>query len=415
MSTVGGSARLLLLLPTRTYRTEDFVDAARTLGVDLVCASEKPSTLEALAPDGLLTLDFADPERATAAVADWSKARPLAAVVGVDDVTAAAAAAIAARLGLRASAPAAVAAARDKFQMRQCLAAAGVPVPRFRRIALADNPVLAARGVEFPCVLKPLSLSASRGVIRANTIEQFVVAFERIAALLVRDDVTVSGDAARYLLAEEYVPGLEVALEGLLIRGRLHVLALFDKPDPLEGPFFEETIYVTPSRLPDAVQRAIAATTTAACAALGLTEGPVHAELRVNDDGPWVLEIAARSIGGLCSRTLRFGTGMTLEEIILRHALGWSIASLERERPAAGVMMIPIPRAGVLRTVHGLDEASATRHVEDVVISAHAGQELIPLPEGWQYLGFIFARAERPADVEDALRIAHSRLRFVID
>ena len=415
MSTEGGSKRLLLLLPTRTYRTEDFVDAARTLGVDLVCASEKPSTLETLAPDGLLTLDFADPERAAAVVADWSKARPLAAVVGVDDVTAAAAAAIAARLGLRASTPAAVAAARDKFQMRQCLAAAGVPVPRFRRIALAENPVLAARGVEFPCVLKPLSLSASRGVIRANTTEQFVVAFKRIAALLVRDDVTVVGDAARYVLAEEYVPGLEVALEGLLIRGRLHVLALFDKPDPLEGPFFEETIYVTPSRLPEAVQSAITATTAAACSALGLTEGPVHAELRVNDDGPWVLEIAARSIGGLCSRTLRFGTGMTLEEIILRHALGWPIATLERERPAAGVMMIPIPRGGVLRQVHGLEDAKGTRYVDDVVISAHVGQELIPLPEGWQYLGFIFARAETPADAEDALRIAHARLKFVID
>jgi biotin carboxylase len=415
VSTEGGSKRLLLLLPTRTYRTEDFVDAARTLGVDLVCASEKPSTLETLAPDGLLTLDFADPERAAAVVADWSKARPLAAVVGVDDVTAAAAAAIAARLGLRASTPAAVAAARDKFQMRQCLAAAGVPVPRFRRIALAENPVLAARGVEFPCVLKPLSLSASRGVIRANTTEQFVVAFKRIAALLVRDDVTVVGEAARYVLAEEYVPGLEVALEGLLIRGRLHVLALFDKPDPLEGPFFEETIYVTPSRLPEAVQSAITATTAAACAALGLTEGPVHAELRVNDDGPWVLEIAARSIGGLCSRTLRFGTGMTLEEIILRHALGWPIATLERERPAAGVMMIPIPRGGVLRQVHGLEDAKGTRYVDDVVISAHVGQELIPLPEGWQYLGFIFARAETPADAEDALRIAHARLKFVID
>jgi biotin carboxylase len=404
----------LLLLPTRTYRTEDFVDAAHSLGVDLVCASEKPSTLEALAPDSLLTLDFSDPVDAAARVAEWAAARPLAAVVGVDDVTAAAAAAIAERLGLRASAPAAVAAARDKYQMRQCLAAAGVPVPRFRRIALSENPVLAARGVGFPCVLKPLSLSASRGVIRANTTEQFVVAFKRIAALLARDDVTVSGDAARYLLAEEYVPGLEVALEGLLIQGRLHVLALFDKPDPLEGPFFEETIYVTPSRLPEAVQTAIRTTTTAACAALGLTEGPVHAELRVNDDGPWVLEVAARSIGGLCSRTLRFGTGMTLEEIILRHALGWSIATLERERPAAGVMMIPIPRAGVLREVHGLDDARATRHVEDVVISAHAGQEVVPLPEGWQYLGFVFARAEAPADVEDALRIAHARLRFVI-
>src|SRR5438094_1064584 len=411
---VVGSARLLLLLPTRTYRTEDFIDAARTLGVDLVCASEKPSTLEALAPDGLLTLDFADPARAAAAVADWSKARPLAAVVGVDDVTAAAAAAIAARLGLRASAPAAVAAARDKFQMRQCLAAAGVPVPRFRRVALADNPVLAARGVEFPCVLKPLSLSASRGVIRANTIEQFVVAFERIAALLVRDDVTVSGDAARYLLAEEYVPGLEVALEGLLIRGRLHVLALFDKPDPLEGPFFEETIYVTPSRLPDAVQRAIAATTTAACAALGLTEGPVHAELRVNDDGPWVLEIAARSIGGLCSRTLRFGTGMTLEEIILRHALGWSIASLERERPAAGVMMIPIPRAGRLEDVRGLEAARAVGGIEDVIISIPKGHTVVALPEGSRYLGFIFSRAAAPAEAEATLRRAHALLDFTI-
>jgi biotin carboxylase len=335
-------------------------------------------------------------------------------VVGVDDVTAAAAAAIAERLGLRASPPAAVAAARDKFQMRQCLAAAGVPVPRFRRIRLDENPVLAARGVAFPCVLKPLSLSASRGVIRANTTEQFVVAFKRIGVLLRRDDVSVSGDAAQYLLAEAYVPGLEVALEGLLRGGTLNVLALFDKPDPLEGPYFEETIYVTPSRLPEAVQDAIRATTVAACAALGLTEGPVHAELRVNDDGPWVLEVAARSIGGLCSRTLRFGTGMTLEEIILRHALGWPIATLERERPAAGVMMVPIPRGGTLRAVHGVEEAKAVPHVEDVVISAHVGQEVVPLPEGWQYLGFVFARSRDPAEVEDALRIAHSRLRFEI-
>ena len=411
---MGGTARLLLLLPTRTYRTEDFVDAARTLGVDLVCASEKPSTLEALSPDSLLTLDFADPAGAAEAVTAWSAERPLSAVVGVDDVTAAAAATIAERLGLRASAPAAVGAARDKFQMRQCLAAAGVPVPRFRRILLDENPVIAARGVEFPCVLKPLTLSASRGVIRANTTEQFVVAFKRIRALLAGDDVTVSGDGARYLIAEEYVPGLEVALEGLLTGGTLHTLALFDKPDPLEGPYFEETIYVTPSRLPQAVQTAIEAAAASACAALGLTEGPVHAELRVNDEGPWLLEVAARSIGGLCSRTLRFGTGMTLEEIILRHALAWPIATLERERRPAGVMMIPIPRGGTLRAVEGVEGARAVPHVEDVVISAHVGQELIPLPEGWQYLGFIFARAGNPAEVEDALRIAHGRLKFDI-
>jgi biotin carboxylase len=406
--------RLLLLLPTTTYRTQAFLDAARTLGLDVVCASEEPSTFEAQAPDHLLTLDFTDPDASAAKVAAFAGRRPLSAVVGVDDLTAVAAAAIAERLGLRASAVAAVAAARDKYQMRQCLAAAGVPIPRFRRIALKDDPFLAARGVAFPCVLKPLALSASRGVIRANTVDQFIAAFRRIATLLQRDDVEIAGDAAQFLLAEEYVPGVEVALEGLLVGGTLHTLALFDKPDPLEGPFFEETIYVTPSRLPAAVQEAIARVSASACTALGLAEGPVHAELRVNDAGPWVLEVAARSIGGLCSRTLRFGTGMTLEELILRHALGWPIATLTRERKPAGVMMLPIPRAGRLQAVRGTEAAAAVPGIEQVTITAHAGQELVPLPEGWQYLGFIFARADTPAAVELALRDAHARLVFEI-
>ena len=406
--------RLLLLLPTTTYRTEDFLDAARTLGVDVVCASEKPSTFEAHAPDHLLTLDFADPDAAAARVAALAGRRPLNAVVGVDDLTTVAAAAIAERLGLRSNPVAAVAAARDKHQMRQCLAAAGVPVPRFRPIALKDDPFLAARGVAFPCVLKPLALSASRGVIRANNVDQFIAAIRRIGALLQRADVEAAGDAAQFLLAEQYVPGVEVALEGLRVRGTLHTLALFDKPDPLEGPFFEETIYVTPSRLPATAQRAIEHVTAAACAALGLDEGPVHAELRVNDAGPWVLEVAARSIGGLCSRTLRFGTGMTLEEIVLRHALGWPIASLTRERRPAGVMMIPIPRAGRLAAVRGVKAAGAVAGIEEVAITAHAGQELVPLPEGWQYLGFIFARADTPDAVEAALRDAHARLAFEI-
>jgi biotin carboxylase len=407
--------RLLLLLPTRSYRIEAFVEAARSLGVELVCASEKPNVFEAEAPDHLLTLDFSDPVSCADIVEDFARTRPLRAVVPVDDITSVVAAAIAERLGLRANRVAAATAARDKHEMRQCLAAGGVPVPRFRRIALGEDPYRAARGVTFPCVLKPLSLSASRGVIRANTVDQFVAAFRRITALLERDDVTVTGDAARYLLAEAYVPGLEVALEGLLVRGALQTLAIFDKPDPLEGPFFEETIYVTPSRLPAAVQQRIVDVTGEACEALGLTEGPIHAELRANDDGPWVIEVAARSIGGLCSRTLRFGTGMSLEEIILRHALGWPIASLVRERKPAGVMMIPIPRTGRLRAVHGLPEARATTGIEDVTITAHVGQELVPLPEGWQYLGFIFARADEPAEVEDTLRRAHSHLRFEFD
>jgi biotin carboxylase len=406
--------RLLLLLPTTTYRTGDFLAAARTLGVDVVCASERPNTLEAQLPDHFLTLDFADPDGAAATVAAFSQTHALRAVVGVDDLTSVAAAAIAERLGLTSSGVAAVTTARDKYQMRQCLAAAGVPVPRFRRIALTDDPFLAARGVAFPCVLKPLTLSASRGVIRANNIDQFMAAFRRIAALLARDDVTVSGDGAQFLLAEAYLPGIEVALEGLLIGGRLHTLALFDKPDPLEGPFFEETMYVTPSLLPGDVQARIREVSAAGCAALGLAEGPVHAELRINDAGPWVLEIAARSIGGLCSRTLRFGTGVTLEELILRHALGQPIASLDRERQAAGVMMIPIPRGGRLRAVDGVDAARAVEGIDDVTITAHREQELVPLPEGWQYLGFIFARGETPAAVEAALGDAHARLHFEI-
>jgi biotin carboxylase len=405
---------LLLLLPTTTYRTEAFIDAATRLGVELVCASERPSTLEELSPNSLVTLDFADPLGSAETIARFAQSRPIDAVVGVDDLTTVTAAAISQRLGLKANALPAVSAARDKHAMRRCLAEAGVPVPRFRLVELANDPASAARKTEYPCVLKPLMLSASRGVIRANDPGEFVAAFERIAAILARPDAAPPAGARRALLVEEFVPGREIALEGLLVGGSLHVLAIFDKPDPLDGPFFEETIYVTPSRLPAATQSRAAAVTRDACSALGLTEGPIHAELRVNDRGPFVLEVAARSIGGLCARTLTFGTGLSLEELILGHALGRPLESLERERRAAGVMMIPIPRAGRLVSVSGAEAARAVEAIEDVVITMHPGQEVIPLPEGWQYLGFIFARAETPSAVEGALREAHARLHFDI-
>ena len=409
------ASRLLLLLPTTTYRTEAFVEAATKLGVELVCASERPSTLEHLAPDSLVTLDFTDPLASAETIARFAVRRPIGAVVPVDDLTTVVAAAISQRLGLKANSLPAVAIARDKHAMRRCLGAAGVPVPRFRLVPLSDDPAARAAAIEYPCVLKPLALSASRGVIRANDPREFVAAFRRIAAILETVEAPLPDEARRALLVEEFIPGREVALEGLLVGGTLHVLALFDKPDPLDGPFFEETIYVTPSRFPESTQARVAAVTRDACSALGLTEGPIHAELRLNARGPFVLEVAARSIGGLCSRTLTFGTGLSLEELILCHALGRPLESLERERRAAGVMMIPIPRAGRLTSVHGADEATAVEGIEEVAITMHPGQDVVPLPEGWQYLGFIFARAETPAAVEHALRRAHARLHFTIE
>jgi len=409
------ASRLLLLLPTTTYRTEAFVAAATRMGVELVCASERPSTLQEHAPDNLVTLDFNDASASAEAIARLARRRPIDAVVAVDDLTTVVAAAISARLGLKTNPLPAVTTARDKHAMRRCLADASVPVPRFRLVDLSHDPRAIAEQVEYPCVLKPRMLSASRGVIRANDAREFVAAFGRIAAILAEVEASLPDKARRTLLVEAFVPGREVALEGLLVGGTLHVLALFDKPDPLDGPFFEETIYVTPSRLPGATQARIAAVSRDACAALGLTEGPVHAELRVNEQGPWVLEVAARSIGGLCSQTLRFGTGVSLEELILCHALGRPLDSLEREQRAAGVMMIPIPHAGRLRAVTGRDEATAVDGIEEVAVTMHPGQTVVPLPEGWQYLGFIFARADTPVAVERALREAHARLRFDIE
>jgi len=408
--------RILLLLPTKTYRAKDFLEAAHRLNVDVAVASEEASTLEGLNPAGLLTLNFLQPDEAVRWAVQFARQYPIDAVVGVDDDSTEVAATIAAALGLPHNSVESAHAARDKHRMHELLDRAGVPAPRFALFSLADDPVRLARQVEYPCVLKPTFLAASRGVIRANNEAEFIAAFQRIEAILQDPEVAAKGGSAtRRLLVESYVPGVEVALEGLLLRGELRVLALFDKPDPLEGPYFEETIYVTPSRLPTGAQLEIANCTARAAHALGLREGPLHAELRLNDEGPWVIEMAARSIGGLCSRTLRFGTGLSLEDLILRHALGLELESLERERQAAGVMMIPIPRAGVLKEVRGLEEANAVPHVEDITISAHIGQQLVPLPEGSRYLGFIFSRAQTPEQVEAALREAHRRLEFIIE
>lgn len=406
-------ARLLLLLPTTTYRTEAFMAAAARCAVDVVVATETPSTLESKRSDRLLTLDFKDAAAAAQAAARFAAVHPIDAVVAVDEDTALVASTIGERLGLPHNTPASTRCARDKLLFRVALAAAGVACPLFKAVAIDADPRVVGAAFGYPVVLKPRMLSASRGVIRADDEPTFVAAWRRVVAILAEPDVTARDpEAARTVLIERFIPGIEVGVEAILLDGRLEILAIFDKPDPLDGPFFEETIYVTPSRLDEGALRIVERAVRDAAAAMGLRTGPLHAEVRFDGVTAWPVEVAARSIGGLCSRALRFGTGLALEDLIVHAALGRPIASLERENCAAGVMMIPVPGAGRLEGVIGVEEALALPHVEDVKITAHPGMALVPLPEGASYLGFIFARADTPAEVEDALRAAHRTLTF---
>jgi biotin carboxylase len=404
-------ARVLLLLPTATYRAPDFLDAARALDVEVVVASEARQTLAEAMGDRALHLDLADPDAAAQAVVDLARRAPLDAVVAVDDQGVLVAAEAAARLGLPANPLAAVAATRDKSTMRRAFAAAGVPQPEFRVCGPDDDVADVATTVGLPCVVKPVSLSGSRGVIRADTSGEAAAAAARVRRILAAADEDPHGP----LLVESFVGGDEVALEGLVRGGALEVLAIFDKPNPLDGPYFEETIYVTPSRKDAATLAGVAGATAIAIAALGLREGPVHAEMRVVDGEACVLEVAARSIGGLCSRALRFGAGVSLEEVILRHALGLPLDGIRRETAAAGVMMLPIPRAGTLVAVRGRDEARRVAGIAGLEITIHPGRPVHPLPEGDRYLGFLFARGDTPEAVETALRAAHAELDVVIE
>ena len=416
---MAAAGELLLLVPTRSYRTEDFRAAARRLGVPLLIGSDRCHRVEETFGEqvGLISLDYRRPEHAAEQIARAARRRPIRGVVPADEGTAVIAALAAERLGLPHNPPRSAWRAANKHAMRQALRAAGVPVPRFWLFDLADGPEAASRQVEYPCVLKPLLLSASRGVIRADDPGGFARAWRRLGGILeaARAERRPRDErAGRQVLVESFVPGAEVAVEGLLRQGSLEVLALFDKPDPLEGPFFEETLYVTPSRHPAELQERIVRVTAAAARGLGLEEGPVHAELRLPPGGPVVLEVAARSIGGLCARTLRFGAGLSLEEIVVAHAMGLPLSSLSRQPGAAGVMMLPIPGRGVLRGVAGIEAARAVPGVEDVVITVPEGREVVPLPEGDAYLGFLFARGERPEEVEAALRAGQARLGFDI-
>jgi len=399
-------SRVLLLLPTETYRAADFLAAARRLDVDVVVGSERRQAMAGSMGDRAVVVPMGDVDVAVGIIAALHEHRPLDAVLAVDDQGLTVAAAASERLGMTHNPPDAVAATRNKAILRARLAASSVAQPDYRVVMPGGRISAAAAAIGYPCVVKPVSRSGSQGVIRVDDCAQAFSAENRVRSIV---------GASEPLLVERFVPGAEVAVEGLLEGGTLEVLAVFDKPDPLDGPFFEETIYVTPSRQPPSVLAAIEATVVSATAALGLREGPVHAELRIGPAGELtVLEVAARSIGGLCARALRFGAGVSLEEIVIRHAVGAGLDGLSRETQASGVMMLPIRSAGVLERVCGLSDALGVDGVVGVEISIPVGRLVIPLPEGNRYLGFVFARGPDPADVELALRRAEAVLDVVV-
>jgi biotin carboxylase len=391
--------RLLLFAATTGYQIRVFADAARRLGVSLTLATDRCHVLEDPWGDRAIAVRF---DRIPESV-ELLRGLPFDGIAAVGDRPAVLAAAAAEMLGLPFHPLAAALACSDKYLARQLYRAAGLRVPSFFRATLEDDPQALAERAQYPCVLKPLRLSASRGVIRANNQAEFLEAFRRIRKI---------GEA--HLQVESYIHGREFAVEGLVTQGRFQPLAIFDKPDPLEGPYFEETIYVTPSRESSGVLRELLETTARAVEALRLRHGPVHAELRYNSDGAWILETAARPIGGLCAKALHFAPSTPLEELVLRHALGEDVGGAKLADAASGVMMIPIPKDGIYESVDGIDRAQATAGIEEVVITAKPGQHLVPLPEGASYLGFIFARGDSPEHVESALRKAHSKLSFGI-
>src|SRR5476649_2451293 len=410
-------ARILILATTTGYQTRAFGDAAARLGVELVFATDRCHLIEDPSQDHAIPIRFYDEDASVAAILESAAVRPINGLLVVGDRPTVIGARVAERLGLPWHSPDAASAARHKQLTRERLRDAGLPVPWCFPLAVGREPfALRPEPLSYPCVVKPVALSGSRGVMRADDEASFERAFERLRALLAQPDVRAErNEAHATALVEAFIPGREYALEGLMHHGALHVLAIFDKPDPLDGPFFEETIYVTPSSATDEGQRAMVEGVGRAARALGLSHGPVHAECRVNAGGVFVLEVAARPIGGLCARALRFQSAvrnpqsamtMSLEELLLRHALGEAVAC-EREGSASGVMMIPIPRRGVFRHAAGLDEAARVAGIDEIHITAKPDQLLVPLPEGASYLGFIFARADCAADVEQALRDAH--------
>ena len=403
--------RVLVIAPHGSYRTASFIKAANKLNVDVLIASQGEHSIVSDYVQGL-HINFQNGNQAVETILTEAKKQSFSGVIGTDDVTTELAACVAAKLNLPHNNPQAVKTAQRKDLARLSLKKAEVNIPQFD--LLTTRKLLSQQNihVSFPAVVKPIALSASRGVIRVNDFPELEQAIERIKKMLTAE-LQLEEFEQETLLLEEFIPGKEVAVEGMLHSGSLDVLAIFDKPDPLDGPFFEETYYLTPTSFPEEIQQEIKKIIQAACQAYGLEEGPIHAECRINEKGVWILEVAARTIGGMCGRLLSLGTEYSLEELVLLHAMGKRVEAKTMEL-AAGVLMIPIPGAGILKRVEGLLDAQRIPYIKDISIEIRDGYELIPLPEGNSYLGFIFAEAPTAKEAEKALRDAHNCLNIVL-
>ena len=403
--------RVLVIAPHGSYRTAPFINAAKKLNVDVLIASQGKHSIVSDYVQGL-HVDFQNESQAIDIILSEAEKRSFSGIIGTDDTTIELAACIAKKLNLPNNDPLAVKTAQRKDLARISLKKSNVKSPVFDLLTTTKVFSEQKIKVSFPAVIKPVALSASRGVIRVNNELELEQAIARVKAMLA-EEKQLDKDIQVILLLEEFIPGKEVAIEAMLYHGELDVLAIFDKPDPLDGPFFEETYYITPTSFSEETQKELKQTVLQACQAYGLNEGPIHAECRINDNGIWILEVAARTIGGMCGRLLSLGTGHSLEELVLLHAMGRRV-EMKTLDSAAGVLMIPIPSAGILKRVEGLLEAQRIPFISELSIEVRDGYELVPLPEGNSYLGFIFSEAPTAKEAEQALRDAHDCLNIVI-
>ena len=392
------------------------MDAATKLDLKVLVITDKSQVFSEYYPEKVITMNFEHWEEGLENIREWSERYDLKAVIGVDEESIILAAKLSESLCIEHNSLESVKLTKNKYLMRRELKKSGLKSPWFKRFSIDEKPKDIFTELRLPCVLKPTFLSASQGVLRVNSFKDFVKGFELLSDLLTEMKVKKrGGDQVKWILVEEYIPGKEVSIEGIVNEGKLKDLAIFDKPEPLEGPIFQETILITPSILDEHLEFSLLETAQIALKALGIRKGPVHIELRINDKGNYILECAARSIGGLCSKVLEFKGGMSLEELILRSALGRNVEKTQLIDKAKGVMMMPTEKRGILREIHGIKAALAVKGITDVQITIKPGEMLEPLPKGDRYLGFLFAEGKDQDTVKIALQEAWLKIKVVLD